>query len=98
MLFKVITERDMLLNKGRGCHIKKYFRFTYFRKNKIQFTLWMMLWIVCQYFDTPPVSVKRMILTGLIFAAIFIIESLIIDWVQMRNKSSENGETEERGL
>lgn len=84
----------MSLNKGRGCHIIKYFRFTNFRKNIIQFTLGLILLDVLLYFRWR-MSVKGLILTDLIITSLVIIETLIIDWVQMRNKSSENGGTEE---
>lgn len=68
--------------------MKKYFTFKRFRENLIPFVIIMSCIVVGQYRDGY-MTVDEIILTDLMLMIIYVLATLVIDWVRMKRVNSE---------
>lgn len=69
--------------------MKKYFKFTRFRKTWKSFVVMMIAFIV-RSFRHSHMSIDEIIITHLILAAIYVFATLVVDWVQMKSDNSKD--------
>ncbi len=66
--------------------MKKYFKFTEFKKCLKPFILFMAVLVICQYYTTH-MSISKIIKADLIITVIFVFASLVVDWIHMKSNN-----------
>lgn len=68
--------------------MKKYFKFTRLKETLKTFIILLLMIIVGQLYTHTPVHI--MIIGDFILAVLYVFETLVIDWVRMKNNDSKD--------